>query len=109
MLMENSFYAKGSEVHMHIKILVVDDDPHIIELLLFYLRKEGYDTLPAADGKEALEVLKETPAHLAIVDIMMPNMDGYELCEEIRRSEERRVGKECSWLERRWRCGKKVK
>lgn len=84
MLMENSFYAKGSEVHMHIKILVVDDDPHIIELLLFYLRKEGYDTLPAADGKEALEVLKETPAHLAIVDIMMPNMDGYELCEEIR-------------------------
>ncbi|HLS36392.1 MAG TPA: response regulator transcription factor [Bacillota bacterium] len=69
---------------MHIKILVVDDDPHIIELLLFYLRKEGYDTLTAADGKEALEVLKETPAHLAIVDIMMPNMDGYELCEEIR-------------------------
>src|SRR5690625_1507245 len=69
---------------MHIKILVVDDDPHIRELLLLYLRKEGYDTLSASDGKEALELLQETPVHLAIVDIMMPNIDGYELCEKIR-------------------------
>lgn len=69
---------------MHIKVLVVDDDPHIRELLHFYLRREGYDVLTAADGEEALEVLEKNPAHLAIVDIMMPNMDGYELCEKLR-------------------------
>lgn len=65
-------------------VLVVDDDPHIRELLLLYLRREGYDTKEAADGKEALEVLEETQVHLAIVDIMMPNIDGYELCKNIR-------------------------
>lgn len=69
---------------MRIKILIADDDPHIRELLLFYFRKEGYETIAAADGKEALEKLEETPVHLAIVDIMMPNMDGYELCKNIR-------------------------
>lgn len=69
---------------MQIKILVVDDDPHIRELLVLYLRKEGYDTLTAADGIEALELLKERSVHLAIVDIMMPRMDGYELCKKIR-------------------------
>src|SRR5699024_3078311 len=69
---------------MHIKILVVDDDPHIRELLHLYLRKEGYDALFAENGKEALDLLQETAVHLAIVDIMMPEMDGYELCEKIR-------------------------
>lgn len=69
---------------MQIKILVVDDDPHIRELLLLYLRKEGYNTLSAENGQEALNILKKTSVHLAIVDIMMPKMDGYELCEKIR-------------------------
>lgn len=73
-----------SEVTIMITILVVDDDPHIRELLLLYLRKEGYRTKEAGDGEEALQVLEDSPIHLAIVDIMMPNMDGYELCEKIR-------------------------
>jgi len=65
-------------------ILVVDDDPHIRELLQFYLYRENYRVLEAADGKEALNILDAEDIHLVIVDIMMPNMDGYQLCEEIR-------------------------
>lgn len=67
-----------------ITILIVDDDPHIRELLRMHLQKEGYQTKEANDGHEALRQLKEHKIHLAIVDIMMPNMDGYELCERIR-------------------------
>lgn len=65
-------------------ILVVDDDAHIRELLRLYIRKEGYNIIEASDGVEAVERLDEEQIHLAIVDIMMPNMDGYELCQEIR-------------------------
>ncbi|MGM8211191.1 response regulator transcription factor [Virgibacillus sp. W0430] len=68
---------------MH-SILVVDDDPNIRELVGFYLKREGYHFVEAADGKEALEKLEINTIQLAIVDIMMPNMDGYELCEQIR-------------------------
>src|SRR5690625_5270801 len=67
-----------------ITILTVDDDPHIRELLRLYIQKEGYRSLEAVDGQHALEILKEEKIHLAIVDIMMPNVDGYELCEQIR-------------------------
>lgn len=65
-------------------IMVVDDDPHVRELLRFYLQRESYGVLEAADGKEAIGILDEESVQLAIVDIMMPNMDGYQLCEEIR-------------------------
>ncbi|WP_106495408.1 response regulator transcription factor [Lentibacillus sp. Marseille-P4043] len=67
-----------------ITILVVDDDPHIRELLRFYLQREGYQTIEAVDGKEALDKLETENIHLAIVDVMMPNIDGYQLCEEVR-------------------------
>ncbi|HEX6594080.1 MAG TPA: response regulator transcription factor [Bacillota bacterium] len=67
-----------------ITILVVDDDPHIRELLRFYLQREGYQVVEATDGKEAMECMENVHIHLAIVDIMMPHIDGYELCEHIR-------------------------
>lgn len=67
-----------------ISILLVDDDAHIRELLRFYLQKEGYRTLEAGDGQAAIEQLEKETIHLAVVDIMMPHVDGYELCEEIR-------------------------
>ncbi|WP_404450920.1 response regulator transcription factor [Virgibacillus necropolis] len=67
-----------------ITILLVDDDPHIRELLRFYMQKEGYRTIEAGDGQAALEQLEEQTIHLAVVDIMMPHVDGYELCKEIR-------------------------
>lgn len=67
-----------------ITILTVDDDTHIRELLKLYLQKEGYRVVEAADGEAALKILEKEQVHLAIVDIMMPHMDGYELCEELR-------------------------
>lgn len=67
-----------------ITILTVDDDTHIRELLKLYLQKEGYRVVEAADGEAAIKILEKEQVHLAIVDIMMPHMDGYELCEELR-------------------------
>lgn len=66
-------------------ILIVDDDPHIRELLRLYLQKEGYQPIEAVDGKDALQILEKERIHLAIVDIMMPHMDGYQLCKKIRK------------------------
>ena len=65
-------------------ILVVDDDPHIRELVRHFLRNEGFDVHEAADGEEALAKLESVKADLVILDIMMPNMDGWELCRRLR-------------------------
>ncbi|MES9683265.1 DNA-binding response regulator [Bacillus sp. AFS001701] len=67
-----------------IRILIVDDDSHIRELLKMYLQTEGYSTFEAANGDEASALLEQQQINLAIVDIMMPGKDGYQLCEEIR-------------------------
>jgi DNA-binding response OmpR family regulator len=69
---------------MRIHILIADDDPHILTLLRFYLQKEGYAVLSAQDGSEASKLLEEQKVHLAVVDVMMPGKDGWELCQEIR-------------------------
>ena len=68
------------------KILVVDDDAHIRELVTVFLRNEGFEVLEAADGVDALSRLDSVKADLAIVDIMMPRMDGWELCQELKAS-----------------------
>jgi len=66
------------------KILVVDDDPHIREVVCFALQKAGYATLTAADGRAALTVAaRERPA-LVVLDILMPEMDGTEVCRRLR-------------------------
>jgi two-component system OmpR family response regulator len=65
-------------------ILVVDDDPHIRELVRVFLQRAGFDMIEAGDGAEALLKLETAKADLAILDIMMPNMDGWELCRELR-------------------------
>lgn len=65
-------------------ILVVDDDPHIRELVRLFLQRAGFDVLEAADGREALLKLEGVKADMVILDIMMPNMDGWELCRELR-------------------------
>lgn len=66
------------------KIMIVDDDPHIRELAGVFLQREGFDILEASDGVEALAKLEEIKADLVIVDIMMPKMDGWELCRELK-------------------------
>ncbi|WP_141505518.1 response regulator transcription factor [Paenibacillus luteus] len=70
---------------MRMHVLIVDDDPAIRELLRFVLRKEGYVVLEAGDGQAASRLLEQDQVHLAVVDLMMPRKDGFELCEEIRR------------------------
>lgn len=66
------------------KILIVDDDPHIRELVRVFLRNDGFEVIEAADGIEALAKLDTVKADLAIIDIMMPRMDGWKLCQEIK-------------------------
>lgn len=66
------------------KIMVVDDDTNIRELIRLILKKEGFDVLEASDGVDALEKLERNKVDLIVLDIMMPNMDGWECCSEIR-------------------------
>ncbi len=69
---------------MKIKILVVDDEMHIRELIKFYLDKEGFEVLEASNGKEALDLVENEYIDLAIVDIMMPVMDGFEFVRQMK-------------------------
>lgn len=66
------------------KILIADDDQHIRTLLRHVLTREGYLVLEAADGREAIRKLQETTVDLAVVDIMMPHVDGLQVCQYIR-------------------------
>ncbi|MGC8827141.1 MAG: response regulator, partial [Anaerolineae bacterium] len=66
------------------RILVVDDDVNALRLIAYALHREGFETLTAKSGPEALQILSETPVDLVILDIMMPEMDGYEVCRRIR-------------------------
>lgn len=65
-------------------IMIVDDDPNIIDLLKLYLNAEGYITLEALDGKTAFDQLRNQAVDLAVIDIMMPIIDGFELLQMIR-------------------------
>jgi two-component system, OmpR family, alkaline phosphatase synthesis response regulator PhoP len=68
-----------------IKILLVDDEPDILEFLSYNLKKEGYSILLASNGMEAIKLAKTELPHLILLDVMMPEMDGIETCEEIRK------------------------
>jgi two-component system, OmpR family, response regulator VanR len=70
---------------MDISILIVDDDKEIANLIEIYLVNEGYRIFKAYDGKQALEVLAQEKVSAVILDIMMPVMDGMEVCKQIRR------------------------
>jgi len=68
------------------KILIVDDDLHIRELIKVFLSNEGFEVYEASDGVEALAKLETVKVDMAILDIMMPNMNGWQLCSELRES-----------------------
>ena len=65
-------------------ILVVDDEQDLLDLIEYNLKKEGYKVLKAENGLEALEVAKEHNPDLVLLDIMMPKMDGLEVCDKMR-------------------------
>lgn len=68
------------------KILIVDDDENICELLRLYLEKDGFDTLVAGDGEQAVRSAQQYSPDLILLDIMLPKLDGWQVCREIRKS-----------------------
>ena len=73
---------------MNSKILIVDDEKNIAELIRLYLEKEGYKTVCAYDGNEALSLFNQHNPSMVILDIMLPGMDGWQVCKEIRKNSE---------------------
>lgn len=70
------------------KVLVVDDETHIVELVKFNLEKEGYRVVVSYDGLSALEMVKSEQPDLVILDIMLPSMDGFEVCKALKQNPE---------------------
>ena len=70
------------------RILVIEDDPDIVELLRYNLEKEDFQVYAATDGKTGLELVKRGSANLLILDLMLPQLSGIEVCKEIRKSQE---------------------
>ena len=68
------------------KVLVVEDDINIAELLRLYLQKDGFEVSHAADGGKAVEMAKEIQPDLVLLDIMLPVMDGWQVCRELRKT-----------------------
>jgi len=70
------------------RILVVEDEPDLLEAVVFALRKEGMKPVPCKDGEEALRLVKERRPDLVLLDLMLPGLDGIEVCRRLRASEE---------------------
>ncbi len=68
------------------KVLIVDDDENIAELISLYLIKECFDTVIVNDGEEALKQCQQYAPNLILLDLMLPGMDGYEVCREVRKT-----------------------
>lgn len=66
------------------RILIADDEPDIVLALEFLMKKEGYEVQSVNDGEHALRAIEKSPPDLILLDIMMPNLDGYEVCQRIR-------------------------
>ena len=75
---------KGMDTFMSEKILVVDDEKEITDLITLYLQNENYTVYPIYDSLKASEIIETQELDLAILDVMMPNMDGFALCQKIR-------------------------
>ncbi len=71
---------------MQYKILIVDDDENICELLRLYLEKDGFETVVANDGGQAIEFAQKYSPDLILLDIMLPVLDGWQVCREIRKT-----------------------
>ena len=73
-------------MNTHTKILVVDDDPDILEFLSYNLKKEEYEVAEALNGKVALQIAEKFKPDLILLDVMMPEMDGIQTCQELRKN-----------------------
>lgn len=80
------FHHEGRLLAMaQTKVLVADDDPNVREIIRLYFEKQMIDLVVATDGREALEVMEKEMPDVVILDVMMPQMDGFEVCREIRK------------------------
>ncbi len=68
-----------------LKIMIVDDDPNIQQLISLYLTREGFDVIAASAGDEALRLFKSDPPNLMLLDVMLPVIDGWQVCREVRK------------------------
>jgi DNA-binding response OmpR family regulator len=66
------------------RILIVDDEPNIVLSLEYLLRREGWETVVAEDGEAALQALERSPPDLVVLDVMLPKLNGFEVCRRIR-------------------------
>ena len=80
---------KGIEEYPGImrRVLVVDDDPDVLYMAGVFLKEEGYDVITASDGYECLKMLEEMRPDLILLDVMMPGLDGWEACAEIKKKQ----------------------
>jgi DNA-binding response OmpR family regulator len=74
-------------VEKKIKVLIVDDEPNILLSLEFLMKKEGYAVFIARDGEEAFEIINREQPDIVLLDIMMPKVDGYQVCEFIKNNQ----------------------
>lgn len=72
------------EKQMSKKVLIVDDEPNIVVSVEFLMQREGHEVATAADGLEAMDLLRESRPDLLILDVMMPRKNGFEVCAEVR-------------------------
>ncbi len=75
-------------IQKNIKVLIVDDEPNILLSLEFLMKKEGFIVFIARDGEEAFEIIKREKPRIVLLDIMMPKVDGYEVCKFIKQNPE---------------------
>ncbi len=73
---------------MPLKVLTVDDEPDVLELIRYHLAKAGYDVSFAITGRQALERINEDKPDLVLLDLMLPDIDGFGVCELLRRNPE---------------------
>jgi DNA-binding response OmpR family regulator len=69
------------------RVLICDDEPHIVESLSYLVKREGYDAVIATDGEEGLRKAREDRPDLILLDIMMPKLSGFDVCEKLKRDE----------------------
>src|SRR5437870_33598 len=78
-------FVEAAPAHLAGPILVIDDEPYILRALSYLLIREGYQVETAADGVDGLARIRELRPPLVFLDIMMPRLNGYEVCQEIKR------------------------
>lgn len=88
--MANQHESKDKLVALGKRVVVIDDDPHIVDSVSQYLELEGFVTFKAFSGPEGLEIALQEQPHIIVLDIMMPEMDGFQVMERIKANEKLR-------------------